>query len=221
MKKTKKGAPACRSLQHAEVRKLAKWFRSNGRHVERNVALVLLAYRTGFRAEEALSLDVEDVFQGGRLAEEATVTRANTKGQVESRTVPLVAADVRRALSALLLTLDRTDGAAPLFQSQKGGRLTYTAWWKLLKAAVRGCGLQGQVATHSFRHTFADEVHEECLEALQAGEIGSLDPLLITQAALGHKDIKSTIKYLRFHKEQVGSVLARVASRGSRQKARK
>ena len=67
---------------------------------------------------------------------------------------------------------------------------------RVLKAAAQANELQGKIASHSMRKTFAEKVYNN-LE-------GDLPKL---QKALGHASVNSTVAYLSFKQEDVDDAI--------------
>ena len=84
---------------------------------------------------------------------------------------------------------------APLFVSRKGFRLSRKRAHEVFKAAYQKVGLEGQVTTHSPRKTYAKMVYEN-----------SGNDLLVTQQALRHTSIETTLHYLNTLKDDVTEV---------------
>ena len=113
-----------RQLSDDEVIMLAHSF--YGKYAVRNRALFIIGCCTGARISELLPLNVTDVWQFGRPVDAVYFERRNTKGKKEGRSIPLVS-DAQAAITELIQWLKQkgfsTDKNAPLFPSQKGGRL--------------------------------------------------------------------------------------------------
>ena len=184
----------CRPLTDEEVKLIATSF--SGQFAGRDRCLFTLGWNSGFRVSELLSLTVGDVMQYGAIVDRVTVQRRSTKGKRESRTVVLNG----RAQTALRRWLDEIVDAsaeAPLFPSRKGdGAISRVQAHRVLKAAVEANELQGKIASHSMRKTFAEKVYDRL-----DGDLPRL------QRALGHASINSTISYLSFKQEDVDDAI--------------
>lgn len=158
---------------------------SRGRYPVRDRTLLRLGIRSGFRISELLCLRVKDVFQNGKVVSRLHISRRFMKGKKESREVPLHP-DAREALAELVATLP-PDPEAFLFQSREGDNkpLNRRSAWAMLKKAFAACGLEGKLATHTMRKTFAKRVYEKSGKNLRE-----------TQEALRHKNINSTAAYV-------------------------
>lgn len=166
----------------------------NNRYGKRNQLLFLMGVKTGFRISELLSIKVKDVIQHNKVTARVTVTKANMKNQVESRSVAL-----HEAVKPLILDLVTTTGLSSddfLFSSQRGENLTREMAHIILREAFECCRLTGKLGTHCCRKTFAQSVYE------------LLDHDLVkTQAALGHKWVTTTAQYISFHEEDVDAAV--------------
>ncbi|MBI4423546.1 MAG: tyrosine-type recombinase/integrase [Elusimicrobia bacterium] len=179
----------CRPLEAAEIETVLASFA--GEYAPRDRALFLLGVRSGFRISELLSLTIGDVLQAGRLVERVAVRRRNMKKKIEGRAVVLHP-QARAALEAWVRELQAEGHAAPetfVFRSRKGenspiGRVQA---WRILNTRFAAAGMVGKLGTHSMRKTFAARVYER---------LGR--DLLRTAAALGHRNINSTVQYLSF-----------------------
>jgi integrase len=151
----------------------------------RDRALFVLGLKTGFRISELLSLRVRDV------TDRVTVARRNMKGKKESRSVALH--PVARDLLAEHIAVSGLSDSDWLFPSRTRGRpLSARRAQKIVQDALVAIDHSGPTGTHTMRKTFAQKVHR------------ALDrDLLKTRAALGHKDINSTVQYLSFETEEV------------------
>ena len=71
--------------------------------------------------------------------------------------------------------------------------------YRLFKDACAANGLQGVLATHSLRKTFAHRIYER---------LGK--DLIKTQRALGHRSITSTVQYLSFREEEIDRAIRQI-----------
>jgi len=147
-------------------------------HPKRNRALVELAYASGLRASELVSLPLAELFLEDRLV------RILGKGRKE-RWVPMGESAVR-ALDSYLDQerpgLSRPDSPNVVFLNHRGGGLSRVGWWKILQALASEAGLPG-IRPHSLRHSFATHLLE-----------GGAD-LRSVQEMLGHASIATTQIY--------------------------
>ena len=162
----------------------------------RNRVLILLGLRTGFRISELLSLRRSHVFQNGKVVSRVYLERRYLKGKKASRELALHP-QARAALEELVPTIPEAPETF-LFASREGENcpLNRRSAWVVLKKAARACGLEGKVATHSMRKTFAKRVHEK----------GGKD-LRKTQEAMNHANINSTAAYISVEQEDVDDLI--------------
>ena len=178
-----------RPLDNDEIRLVSACFTGNPYEV-RNRGLFMLGVSTGGRISELLSLTIGDVYQNGTAVTDLLYDKSIVKGGEVSRAVP-VNTDGMRAIDKLVEwhrnRYENTEPDRPLFPSrQKSGRVPMhrqTAH-DILKTAFTGAGLNGKLATHSLRKSFAQRVYE------QSGDI------FLVQELLGHKNVSTTQRYL-------------------------
>lgn len=168
-----------------------------GKYALRNQVLFLLRVKTGLRVSEALSIKVVDVFYDGQVRDRVYISRKNTKGKVEGRSI-LLHPVLKEQLRLFITTLPPT--VEYLFTSNKGKHLDKRSVWRIDKDACRRLGIDPKrVSTHSTRKTFAEKVHS------------ILDKDLVkTQRALGHKDINSTVKYLHVNDKDIDDAISKI-----------
>ena len=177
-----------RPLDNDEIRLVSTCF--FGTFEVRNRGLFMLGVSTGGRISELLSLRVGDVYQNKKPVSDLLYSKSIVKGGEVSRSVP-VNADGRRAIDELVNWHRRHYGSIaskrPLFPSRhKSGtvpmhRQTAHA---ILKTAFIEAGLNGHIATHSLRKSFAQRLYDK------TGDI------YMVQELLGHRNISTTQKYL-------------------------
>ena len=134
--------------------------------------------------------ELGDVWQNGRAVSDLLYDKSIVKGGEVSRAVP-VNTDGMRAIEELIHWHREQYGTAekkrPLFPSRNGhGRkpLSRREAHTVLKDAFMMAGLNGHLATHSLRKSFAQRLYE------QTGDV------FVVQEMLGHKSIATTQKYL-------------------------
>ena len=177
-----------RPLDNNEIRLVSACF--EGTYEVRNRGLFLLGVSTGGRISELLSLKIGDVWQNGKAVTDLLYDKSIVKGGEVSRAVP-VNTDGMRAIDDLIQwhreRYNTTPKSRPLFPSRNGKgkqRMTRRAAHNVLKSAFIAAGLNGHLATHSLRKSFAQRLYE------QTGDVFAV------QEMLGHKSIATTQKYL-------------------------
>jgi len=174
----------CRPLTTQEIISVSEQFTVP--YEVRNRALFILGISTGGRIAELLSLKIEDVWQGGQPVSDLLYEKNVVKGKENSRLIPCNS-DARQAIRKLIdwqvKQYGSLDPKRPLFPSRKGNdAISTTQGYRVLKDAFSLAGLNGKVATHSMRKTYA----QRCA----TGDI------YLVAEALGHKAVETTKKYL-------------------------
>ena len=177
-----------RPLDNTEIRLVSACFNSTFEH--RNRGLFMLGVSTGGRISELLSLTVGDVYQNGKPVTDLLFDRSIVKGGEVSRAVP-VNVDGRAAIENLIAwhqeQYKTIAPVRPLFPSRnKNGSVAMNRQTahEMLKKAFTAAGLNGKLATHSLRKSFAQRVYEE------SGDI------YLVQELLGHRNVSTTQKYI-------------------------
>ncbi|MCU1561020.1 site-specific tyrosine recombinase XerD [Mycetocola sp.] len=145
----------------------------------RDRALLELLYATGARVSEAVSLNVDDVF-------DEDIVRLRGKGNKE-RIVPL-GRFARDALDAYLVRARpvfsvRGVATPALFVGIRGQRVSRQNAWLIIRAAAEKADLVAQVSPHTLRHSFATHL-------LQGGA-----DVRVVQELLGHSSVATTQIY--------------------------
>ena len=180
-----------RPLDNTEIEKVANAFR--GVFEVRNKGLFMLGVSVGGRISELLALKVSDVWQNGKPVTSLHFDKTIVKGGEVSRAVP-VNIDGRAAIDMLVKwhreVYHNTEGSEPLFPSRKqpSGQylqsMTRKGAHSVLKVAFEAAGLNGKLATHTLRKSFAQRVYK------QTGDI------YMVQELLGHQNVQTTQRYL-------------------------
>jgi site-specific recombinase XerD len=159
----------------------------------RDRALFEVAYASGLRAEELVTLDVASVdFDAEEL-------RVEGKGR-KTRIVPAgehALRAVARYLERARPALQGADGEAALFLSKSGRRLSTSDVRRRLRAWTRHAEVQGGISPHTLRHSFATHLLE-----------GGAD-LRAIQELLGHASISTTQIYTRVESARLKSAYAK------------
>lgn len=182
----------CRPLKNEEVQIVMNLLDS-----KRDKAMFILGISTGFRISELLSLKVKDVYANGKPLNRASVSKANTKGKIESRSV-IIGSHAKNAIADLVHE-ECLSSEMPLFLSRKGGAINRQQAWRVLKEAFLISGFEGKLASHTLRKTMAQNMW-----------IASGKDIRKTQYALGHKSVNSTISYIAVDSKEVDDILINI-----------
>ena len=195
-----------RPLDNNEIRQVSACF--TGTFEVRNRGLFMLGVSTGGRISELLSLTLGDVYQNRKAVTDLLFDKSIVKGGEVSRAVP-VNKDGREAIADLIVwhqecyTTPRAN--RPLFPSRNGHgtqRMSRRTAHDVLKAAFEAAGLNGHLATHSLRKSFAQRLYD------RTGDIFAV------QEMLGHKNVATTQKYLGVNYASVRQAIEEMAVSG-------
>lgn len=185
----------CRPLSESEIGEVMDSFW--GKNKLRDQALFMLGIFTGRRVSQLLSLKVSDVLTStGEIAQNVYFERQNCKGKREGEAMPLHS-KARDALRAFLKA--HGDANPYLFAGRQGGAISRQQAHNVLKAAFEGAGLDGKVATHSMRKTFARRM-------MQANN----NDIYLVKQLLNHRNIETTIRYVNIDRERMDKAILSV-----------
>ncbi|MBW3623045.1 MAG: tyrosine-type recombinase/integrase [Armatimonadetes bacterium] len=160
----------------------------------RDIAVVAVLLHTGLRVGELCALQRSDVSLSDR---KGTITVRSGKGR-KYREVPLNA-DVRKALQDYLER--RKESASEfLFLSQKGGALTPSAVWRIVKTIGKAAGVE--LSPHTLRHTFGTNL-------VRAGT-----DLVSVATLLGHESLNTTAIYTRPSRRHLAQEVQKLSTLG-------
>ena len=185
--KIEKKAPCVLSSQ--EVNLLLE--QPNGEDLKsiRDKAMLEIAYATGMRVTEIISLNVGDVD-----IDNASVTCKNGNRQ---RIIPLGKISLKALkeyMSVARPNLIKEDNEKALFVNINGKRLTRQGFWKIIKYYKEQAHITTDITPHVLRHSFATHL-------LQNGA-----DLKSIQTMLGHSDISSTQIYMQFQDDSIKDI---------------
>ncbi len=153
---------------------------------KRDTAMLHLLYASGIRVSELVSLNLDDIVDGGYI-------RCFGKGHKE-RLIPIhqrassvVAEYVKEARPNPAHNSDEK----ALFLNRRGERLTRQGFWQILKGYAKAAGLDVAITPHTLRHSFATHMLS-----------GGAD-LRLVQELLGHANISTTQVYTHLTSEHV------------------
>ena len=155
----------------------------------RDKAMLEVAYATGMRVTEIISLNIEDV-----NFEEAYVS---CKTGTKQRNIPLGALSMKALkeyVNEARPYLLKDENVNCLFVNINGKRLTRQGFWKIVKYYKEQAHITKDITPHVLRHSFATHL-------LQNGA-----DLKAIQTMLGHSDISSTQVYMQFQDEGLKNV---------------
>ena len=150
----------------------------------RDKAMLEVAYATGMRVTEIISLNVEDV-----NLEEGFIS---CKAENKQRNIPLGSisiAALKEYIEEARPIMIKDENETSLFVNVNGKRLTRQGFWKIVKFYKEQAHIQKDITPHILRHSFATHL-------LQNGA-----DLKAIQTMLGHYDISSTQVYAQFQDE--------------------
>ena len=150
----------------------------------------MIGVSTGGRISELMSLSIGEVWQNQQPVSDLLFDKSIVKGGEVSRAVP-VNADGRAAITDIIGwhqdRYNNTDADSPLFPSRNGQGekpMSRRTAHDVLKKAFIAAGLNGHLATHSLRKSFAQRLYD------RTGDIFAV------QEMLGHRNVATTQKYL-------------------------
>ena len=155
----------------------------------RDKAMLEVAYATGMRVTEIISLNIEDV-----NVEEGFVT---CRAVGKQRTIPLGSLSIKALkeyIEEARPIMIRDENEKSLFVNVNGKRLTRQGFWKIVKFYKEQAHITKDITPHVLRHSFATHL-------LQNGA-----DLKAIQTMLGHSDISSTQVYMQFQDEGLKNV---------------
>ncbi len=162
----------------------------------RDKAMLEVAYATGMRVTEIISLNVDDVNieQGFITCSSATKQRNIPLGSISIAALNEYVKEARP-----IMIKDENEKA--LFVNVNGKRLTRQGFWKIVKFYKEQAHITKDITPHVLRHSFATHL-------LQNGA-----DLKAIQTMLGHSDISSTQVYMQFQDSGLRDIYKRTHPR--------
>ena len=194
-----------RPLTNDEIRTVRDCF--DGAFQIRNRSFFMLGISVGYRVSEGLSLKVSDVWQNHKPVTDILFTKSIVKGGEVSRIVP-VNYDGQQAIQEIIewqqCQFHKITEHQPLFPSQKVEcgiikPLKRQAIHRILEKVFVSAGLNGKLASHTLRKTFAQRVHDKG------------NNIYLVKELLGHKKITTTEDYLSFNHKTAREVLEAIS----------
>ena len=162
----------------------------------RDKAMLEVAYATGMRVTEIISLDIEDVhIEDGFI----TCKSANKQRNIPLGSISIAALNEYIKDARPIMIKDENEKA--LFVNVNGKRLTRQGFWKIVKFYKEQAHITKDITPHVLRHSFATHL-------LQNGA-----DLKAIQTMLGHSDISSTQVYTQFQDAGIRDIYRRTHPR--------
>lgn len=177
-------------LNHEEMERLIEQPDTSEKFGLRDRALLEVAYATGVRVSELISISLPDLMFDQHLV------RVFGKGS-KMRIIPVgqqAIQAVHHYLENSRWLLGKTQVDETLFLNHHGRKLSRMGFWKILKKHTVQAGITKQISPHSLRHTFATHLIE-----------GGAD-LRAVQEMLGHVSISSTQIYTHLDREYLKEI---------------
>lgn len=147
----------------------------------RDKAMLEVAYATGMRVTEIISLNVEDVdLEGGFIS----CKSANRQRNIPLGSISIAA--LREYIRDARPIMIKNEDENSLFVNVNGKRLTRQGFWKIVKYYKEQAHIEKDITPHILRHSFATHLLQNGAE------------LKAIQTMLGHSDISSTQVYTQF-----------------------
>ena len=158
--------------------------------------LFATALYTAARINEVCTLLTEDVFdKRGRVRSHLTIRKSHTKGQLGTRTIPIIP-DFR----AFLVAYYPEAGDPYLFPARydKCSHINPDSAARVLRKACTKIGIEG-VSSHSFRRTALTQMSDQNI------------PIRVIATYSGHRDLAQLTAYLEVRDSQVLGAAASLA----------
>jgi integrase/recombinase XerD len=161
---------------------------------DRDRALFAVCLFSACRIREAVTLQTTDIYTpNGKVRSQLIIRKANTKGKLATRTIPVIE-DLRQILNSYYLQA----GEVYLFPGRSDGHISHDSAARILRIACKEVGILG-VSTHSFRRTALTQMSNAGI------------PLRVIQELSGHRNLEQLQKYLEVSEEQVLGAVASLA----------
>ena len=148
-----------------------------------------IAYATGMRVTEIISLNISDI--------DLTNSSVTCKTENKQRIIPLGKMSLhalQEYMETARLNMIKDDNEQALFVNVNGKRLTRQGFWKIIKYYKEQAHISKEITPHVLRHSFATHL-------LQNGA-----DLKSIQSMLGHSDISSTQVYMQFQDDSLKNI---------------
>lgn len=162
----------------------------------RDKAMLEIAYATGMRVTEIISLNISDI--------DLTNSSVTCKTENKQRIIPLGKMSLhalQEYMETARLNMIKDDNEQALFVNVNGKRLTRQGFWKIIKYYKEQAHISKEITPHVLRHSFATHL-------LQNGA-----DLKSIQSMLGHSDISSTQVYMQFQDDSLKNIYKKAHTR--------
>jgi type 1 fimbriae regulatory protein FimB/type 1 fimbriae regulatory protein FimE len=159
-------------IEREKVERLIKTAGKLGRNGERDEAMCLLAFRHGLRAKEVVSM--LDWHQVDFQTKEIKILRCKNSKDADHTME-------RDEIAALKKLGPKPHG--PIFENEKGGRMSENSFFKIVQRAGIKAGLGSRIHPHMLRHACGYDMARRGI------------PIRHIQDWLGHKNIQHTVRY--------------------------
>ena len=167
---------------------------AQGLHNERDKTLFAVCLFTASRIHECCTLLTQDIYTPkGLVRPRLIIRKANTKGKLSTRSIPVID-DLRRILNEYYSLA----GDEYLFPGRSDGHISEDSAARILRQACKAVGIIG-VSTHSFRRTALTQMSNAGI------------PLRVIQEISGHRSLEQLQRYLEVSDEQVLGAAASLA----------
>lgn len=168
-----------RALPEPDVERLLRALEgATSRSGLRDRAMVLVMLRGGLRVGSLVALDVED------LAGDQLTLRGLKGGGSDAVYLP-------REVVAVLVEYIGDRRSGPMFESERGGRLSTRSVARRLAQHAERAGIEEKVGPHTLRHRFGCDVFARTSD------------VLLTSKAMCHRSVASTAVYARANEAQL------------------
>lgn len=167
---------------------------SHGLDNGRDRALFGVCLFSACRIRECCTLFTQHIYTPkGNVRPRLVIRKANTKGKLATRSIPVIE-DLRR----LLVEYYPLAGDVYLFPGRSDGHISEDSASRILRGACKQAGIIG-VSTHSFRRTALTQMSNAGI------------PLRVIQEISGHRDLEQLQRYLEVTDDQVLGAAASLA----------
>jgi len=165
---------------------------SEGLQTQRERCLFAVALFSAARINEVCTLWTADTYDPrGRVRSHLTIRKANTKGKLATRSIPII-----EDLRSMLKTYQPLSGEVYLFPGRYGyGHITSDSAARILRKACVRVGIEG-ASTHSFRRTALTQMSDNNI------------PLRVIAEVSGHRNLSQLNSYLEVRPAQVLGAVA-------------